>query len=80
VTGHDDDGEVGLGGRKFLQQLEAAYSPAYFPVPPSSTALAEVKAQMIAEVPQKDWGGRSLDEISSLSYPLVESVGATAAE
>jgi hypothetical protein len=35
---------------------------------------------MIAEVPQKDWGGRSLDEISSLSYPLVESVGATAAE
>jgi hypothetical protein len=35
---------------------------------------------MIAEVPQKDWGGRSLNEISSLSYPLVESVGAMAVE
>ena len=49
-------------------------------LPANLALLAEAQAQMMAAVPKKDWGGRSLDEISPMSFPLVESVGAAAAE
>ena len=49
-------------------------------LPANLALLAEAQAQMMAAVPKKDWGGRTIDEISPLSFPLVESVGAAAAE
>ena len=36
--------------------------------------LAQAQDEMIAQVPQKDWGGRTIDEISPLSFPAMENV------
>jgi 5-methylthioadenosine/S-adenosylhomocysteine deaminase len=49
-------------------------------LPANLALLAEAQAQMMAAVPKKDWGGRTIDEISPLSFPLVESLGAATAE
>ena len=36
--------------------------------------LAQAQREMIAAVPQKDWGGRSIDEITPLCFPQVETL------
>jgi len=36
--------------------------------------LSAAQAEMIAAVPAKDWGGRSLEEISPMSFPLLPSL------
>ncbi len=36
--------------------------------------LAQAQEEMIAAVPKKDWGGRTIDEISPLSFPQVDSL------
>ena len=36
--------------------------------------------RMMAEVPEKDWGGRSLEEISPMSFPVVDHLETVAAE
>ncbi len=41
----------------------------------SLTALAEAQAAMMAAVPKKDWGGRTVEEISPLCFPEVAQLG-----